>query len=120
MPDPRAAPITRVVVGEYFMAALVWLVPALILLPFYLLLIAISVAASEGGLLEIAMKARGGIHCALGLLLVLGSIAGLVFVVQVADEAIDWVEGGFMVLVTAGVGAYFMHRELRRIATRKG
>lgn len=115
---PRNAPVTGAVWGEYFTSALIWLVPALFLLPFYLVLIAISVAASEGGLLAIVMKARGGIHAALGLLLVLGSIALLVVVVQVADEAIDWIEGGFMVLVTGGMGAYFMQRELRRIAAR--
>ncbi len=102
--------------GQYLRVALVWLVPALLLLPFYLLLIGISVLAGEGALLEIVTKAKGGIHSAVGLWLVLGALAMLVFVVLEATVADDWVQGGAMVLVTGGVGAYLVRRELRKIA----
>jgi len=117
--DGSTPAITRAVVGQYLRVALIWLIPALLLLPFYLLLIGISVLAGEGALLELALKTKGGIHSAVGLLLVLGALAILVFLIQEASVANDWVQGGAMVLVTGGVGMYFVIRELRKLAARR-
>ena len=104
------------VLGEFASSAFIWLIPALLLLPLYLALLAISVVATEGALLEIVLKAKGGIHSALGVLLLLAAVALGVVVVQHASTADDWITGVFMVLATGGVGLFLSHRELRKIA----
>lgn len=111
-------PITKAVVREFVGSAFVWLIPALLVLPLYLVIIGISVIASEGALLELMLRIRGGIHSALGVLLLLAAIALAIYLVQHGQlTAEDWVNGGFIVLCTAGGGAFLAHRELRKIAS---
>lgn len=97
-----------------------WLVPALLLLPLYLLIVLISMAAEEGAILGATMKLRGGVHSALGVLLLTTAIVVAVFTVQHATVADDWIQGTFFTLVIGGVGTYFVRRELRKLADEAG
>jgi hypothetical protein len=108
--------ITAQTWSQLGVSALVWLVPALLLLPFYLLLVLVSVLIENGELLELVGRLRGGIHCALGPLLVAIAIAGGIGLPQYAVEGSDWVFGVVAVLITGGLGVFFVHRELSRIA----
>jgi hypothetical protein len=111
--------ITGDIVSEFAGSAVVWLIPALLLLPIYLLLVAISVLASEGALLEFTLGARGRIHSALGLLMVLSAVAVAVLLPMYALTSDDWINGVFMVAVAGGAGVYLVYRELRKIAIKR-
>lgn len=114
--DSPAAPITRHVWRRFAGDAVVWLLPALVLLPVYLVVLVLSMLAESGELLQPFFEKHRGFHGALGVLLVMVAIAVAVFVAGAATEALDYVEGGFAVLVTGGLGGWLCHRQLRRLA----
>ena len=69
-PPPRSQPPSPAAVRrEFARLALVWSIPALLVLPIYLLLIALSAAAADGALLEATDGVKGGINAAIGPLL---------------------------------------------------
>ncbi|PRP95373.1 hypothetical protein ENSA5_39580 [Enhygromyxa salina] len=106
--------------GPFIKTALVWLIPALLLLPLYLVLIAISMFAGDGSLLEATEGVRGGINAALGPLLILSGVAVGVFTAIYAGETQDWISGGLAVVITVGAGVVLGQRalaQLRKAAT---
>jgi hypothetical protein len=112
----KAKTITAAVWWELFKKALVWLIPALLVLPFYLILIAVTAVAADGSLLATTEGVRGGINAAIGPLLVLCGIAAVVATVLLATDAQDYVNGVFFALATAGLGVALVVRELRLLA----
>lgn len=100
---------------RYAKTALLWLIPALLVLPIYLVAIGISVLASDGALLEASEGVRGGINAALGPLLVLCGIAMAVLTVSWGGDAEAYVSGGFAAVVSAGLGVVLVTRALRQL-----
>ncbi len=111
-------PITAAHWRRFAGDAVVWLLPAILLSPIYLAVLAISLLAEDGGLLQPFFEKRRGFHGALGVLLVGAAIAVAVVGGLAASAATDFVEVSFAVLITGGLGAYLCHRELRRLADR--
>jgi hypothetical protein len=107
------------VAGQFLRNALLWFVPALLLLPIYVLLVAISVVAGDGAVLDFVGKLRGRIDGALGLLMIVGGVALGVVLPSLATDGQSWAYGGFTALVLLGMGVYFVRRELKRLAEAK-
>lgn len=105
------------ILWQFFWTALLWLVPALLLLPLYLIVLVVSVLISEGAPIELLTKFKGGINSALGLLLVLCGIAALVFMVTTKLDAEGYLYVGLSSLVCGGLGGYLSRRELRRMVS---
>ena len=101
--------------SEFLKNAVVWLVPALLVLPFYLVAIAISVAASDGGLLEASDGWRGRIFTALGPLLVLCGLGAAWVTARYGEDAEAYLSGGTAALVCIFVGILMSRRELHRL-----
>lgn len=114
--EDKGSAVTAAVWGKLAKTALLWLIPALLVLPIYLLVLAVSVLASDGSLLEVSGGVRGGINAALGPLLMLCGVAAGVLTVMFAGEAEGYVTGGFFAVVAFGLGVVLMTRELRRMA----
>jgi hypothetical protein len=95
--------------------AAVWFVPALLVLPLYLVAVAISVAASDGGLLEASDGLRGRIFAALGPLLVACGLALTVVTVRWGEDAEAYLGGGAAALVCVWLGVLMIRRELARL-----
>jgi hypothetical protein len=95
--------------------ALLWMIPALIVLPIYLVVVGISVLASEGALLEASEGVRGGINAALGPLLVLCGVAAAVVTGLWGADAESYLTGGFFAIVAIGLGVVLMTRALRQL-----
>lgn len=112
-------PVTAEVWGRFLRDALVWMIPALLVLPILLALLAISMVAADGGLLEAGEgKIKGGLGAALGPLLILVGVAAGVLTAIYATELADYGEGGFFALICVGVGIAISVRELRRLAKK--
>ncbi|MDH5490672.1 MAG: hypothetical protein OEY14_01735 [Myxococcales bacterium] len=86
------APGSGSALGAFLRQALIWFVPALLVLPLYLLLMTLSILGGDGELLRITEGVRGGINAALGPLL---SLLGLLV-------------GGLALIYGDGVEAYGM------------
>lgn len=117
MTSPRA-PVTAAHWRRFAGDAVVWLLPALVLLPVYLVVVGISLLAEDGGLLQPFFEKRRGFHGALGVLLVVVALVVVVVGVQAAHETLDYVQVGFAALVPGVVGVFLCARELRRLAER--
>lgn len=103
--------------SQFAKNALLWLVPALIALPFYLILLLISMVAGEGTLLEATDGVSGGINCALGPLLILVGFVAVGLTIQFGTDASYYVEGIFFAIISVGLGIVLARRAL--IALRK-
>ena len=114
--EDKGSAVTAAVWGKLTKTALLWLIPALLVLPIYLLVLGFSVLASDGSMLEASGGVRGGINAALGPLLMLCGVAAGVFTVMSAGEAEDYINGGFFAVVAFGLGVALTTRELRRMA----
>lgn len=113
------APITAAVWGAFAKDACLWLIPALLVLPIYLVVLGVSAIVGDGSLLEASEGVRGRINTALGPLLVLCGAAAGVFTARLASDAEGYVTGAFFALITAGLGVVLSVRELRRAAERR-
>ncbi len=105
------------ILWQFFWTALLWLVPAVLLLPIYVIVLAISMLVWEGAAIELLTKFKGGINSALGLLLVLLGVAALVFLFTAKLDAEGYVYVGVFSLICGGLGGYLARRELRRMAS---
>jgi len=113
----RVSPLTPAVLGRIASTALVRSIPAVLLLPCLLVLLAISVAASDGSLLEIAAGIRGKVLTALGPLLVASGVATVVLAWRYgAADIEDWLGVGVFAALAIGSGAAAIRYSLRRIA----
>ena len=75
IPNRPQSPVAH----RFFTKALVWFVPALLVLPFYVILLAIMAAGNDGQAASSMDGFRGGINTALGpLLVVVGIGIGIV------------------------------------------
>jgi hypothetical protein len=110
------APITGAVWRTYAGVALLWLIPALIVLPIYLIVVAISAVAADGGLIEAGSGVKGRIDAATGPLLVICGVAAGVVTAMWATTGEGYATGGGFALVTVMVGCALMTRVLRRLA----
>lgn len=119
MSEPRlskAKPLSKADARrEFLRSALVWAIPGLLVLPFYLILIAISGAGGDGTLLEVTDGVKGGINAAIGpLLFVCGAVA-MGGTLVLAVEAADYVWGAFALIVCWLVGWHISSRALKHI-----
>ncbi len=88
-----ASPAPAAVRREFARLALVWSIPALLILPIYLVLIALSAVAADGAILEATDGVRGGINAAIGpLLFVCGAVA-MTATLMLAQEPTDYITG---------------------------
>ena len=110
MSDP-AAPLW----SRFLFAALTWFIPALLVLPVYLILVALSAMAGDGTLLETTEGVRGGINAALGPLLVACGIAALVVTISWGSDVEAYLSGGVFALVTGGLGVVLWRKVLAHL-----
>lgn len=111
----REAKITAATWQRFFKSALLWLLPALLLLPVYLVLVLLSAIIEDGVLLEATSGIRGGINAALGPLLITCGIAGTGFVMVVGTVAEDYIFGVLFGVLCTGLGVVLSQRALRRL-----
>ena len=104
------------VLARFATTALVWAVPALIALPFVVLLLLLSLWAADGALIEWMEKVRGGILTAIGPLLVLSGVAIGLFTASYAADFADGVMPAALALVVIALGGISTWSALRRIA----
>jgi hypothetical protein len=109
-PEPGPSPWLR-----FSKIALVWFVPALLVLPLYLVAVAISVAAADGALLEASDGLRGRLFAALGPLLVACGLALAVVTVRWGEDVEAYLGGGAAATVCVFLGAVMIRRELARL-----
>ncbi|MCG8422201.1 MAG: hypothetical protein MJE77_30125 [Proteobacteria bacterium] len=96
------AAITRLspaVLQRFVGTAVIWLIPALLLLPIALIVVGLVALSGEGQLLEISNGIRGKIFAALGPLLLLCGVAVAVFTAMRASSLTDWIEMGWIALL---------------------
>ena len=107
------------VLRQFFWTAVLWFIPALLLLPFALLLVAISVVAGDGTLLEMGEGLSSKVLTALGPMLIACGIAALVLAAAWGADVEGWLSFGGFALVAFLVGGWATHRALRAIARRR-
>ena len=95
--------------------ALIWLIPALLVLPIYLVLIALSASAGDGTLLEATEGVKGGINAAVGPLLFLCGAVAMVGTVILAQETSDYITGVSALIVCWLIGWHISSRALKQI-----
>lgn len=108
-------PASRDVWFRFIKTALIWFIPALLALPVYLVLLAISAIGGDGALLETTEGVRGGINAALGPLLVVCGLAAGAFTAIRAGDVEDYLTGGFAAAVCVGFGALLWRRALEHL-----
>lgn len=98
--------------------AFVWLIPALLLLPIVLVIAALSMAASDGSLLELGSGIRGKLLTALGPLLVAAGAGVIVFAAIANADAEGWLNAGCLAAVLIALGVFAIRRALRSLAAQ--
>lgn len=104
--------------GRFLQLAVLWLIPALFVLPFYLVLVAASAAFGDGELLGVTEGLRGGINAALGPLLIACAGVGGWVVYTYALTAEDYVYGAIAVVVAALLGLVCIRTVLRHMQAK--
>jgi hypothetical protein len=101
---------------RYVKTAATWLIPALLLLPVYLLVLGLSVfIAGEGALMGAFDKIKGNINAALGPLLILAGIGFGVATPIYAADFDGYVTGVFAALVSIGFGIALVREALAKL-----
>ena len=116
--DPQVSLLSAPVLGRFGRTALVWFIPAILLLPFALLLVAISAVAGDGSLLELGDGLSSKVLTALGPMLIASGIAALAAAAILEADTEGWISTGGFAAVVILVGGFATHRALRRIARR--
>lgn len=103
-------------VARFALTALIWLVPAVLFLPLVLVVIALSVLGSDGTILELVAKLRGGVLTALGPLLVVVGGGLVAFTANLGADLEEWLTVALFAALTMGGGFIAIRHSLRRIA----
>lgn len=114
--DLQVSSLSPAVLGRFMRTAVVWFLPAVLLLPFVLVVLAISVVAGDGSLLELGEGIRGKMLTALGPLLIACGVAAVAAAAILDADTEGWISFGTFAAVAVVVGWFATRQALRRIA----
>jgi hypothetical protein len=100
---------------RYAKTAVIWLVPALLLLPLYLVLLVIAVVGAEGAPLQLVEGIKGKVNAALGPLMVLAGLGLGGVTIALAEDAESYVFGGFGAVVAVGLGIVLVQTAIAKL-----
>ena len=111
-----STPREKAVRARFAKAALTWFVPALLILPIYLVILGISVIAADVTLLEATEGVKGGINAAIGPLLILCGLVAVALTVVLGTDESHYINGAFFALGAIAIGAIISRQALDHLA----
>lgn len=100
---------------QFTRTAIVWLIPAALLLPVVLLFVGLAAVSADGSLLEVGSGIRGKLLTALGPLLIISAGGVIVFASMAARNTNDWIGAGAFAVTLVAVGVYAIARAVREL-----